>query len=59
MKYVVTAQGENDKLIGKKFKSRKSAQKFAVKMIEKYNHCTIHTFSGTFSGNELLKSEYY
>lgn len=57
MKYVVTAWGENYKLIRirKTFKYRKSAEKFAVKIAEKYNHCTIHTFSGT----ELLKSEYY
>jgi hypothetical protein len=55
MEYVVTAWGENDKLIRKTFKYRKSAEKFGVKMVEKYNHCTIHTFSGT----ELLKSEYY
>ena len=39
----------------KTFKYRKSAEKFGVKMVEKYNHCTINTFSGT----EVLRSEYY
>jgi hypothetical protein len=29
--------GENDKLIRKTFKYRKSAEKFGVKMVEKYN----------------------
>ncbi len=37
MEYVVTAWGENDKLIRKTFKYRKSAEKFGVKMVEKYN----------------------
>ena len=35
MEYVVTAWGENDKLIRKTFKYRKSAEKFGVKMVEK------------------------
>lgn len=55
MEYVVTAWGENDKLIRKTFKYRKSAEKFGVKMVEKYNHCTITTFSGT----EVVRREYY
>ena len=37
MEYVVTAWGENGKLIRKTFKYRKSAEKFGVKMVEKYN----------------------
>lgn len=55
MEYVVITWDENDKVITKTFKYRKSAVKFGVKMVEKYNHCGIHTFSGT----ELLRSEYY
>lgn len=55
MEYVVVAWDENDKLIRKTFKYRKSAEKFGSKMVEKYYHCTIHTYIGT----ELLISEYY
>ena len=41
MEYVVTAWGENDKLIRKTFKYRKSAEKFGVKMVEKIQPHTI------------------
>lgn len=34
MEYVVTAWGENDKLIRKTFKYRKSAEKFGLKWLK-------------------------
>ena len=49
MEYVVTAWGENDKLIRKTFKYRKSAEKFGVKMVEKYNQSYLHSKLGYIS----------